>query len=434
MLGYTRDELLTMGPRNIVPPDLYPQLNEIVRQAATRDTTLFEIRLLRKDGTIFPAESSAHLVYYDSTRIWLSTIRDITERKRTEEALRVSEQLYTQLFDHANDGIVIVQDGIIRKINSRFAAMSGYTAEEVTDKSISIIVHPGDVQEVLDRHFRRTAGEKGIPSIYTFRIVMKTGKELWVELNTTVIDCQGRPATLNIVRDITDRKRADDALHEANRKLNLLSSITRHDVLNKLTVLWSLIELSGGSAEKGSEFRSFVDREIEVVNQIQRIISFTKEYQVIGVNSPEWQDVGTVISGAAAGLDFAGVMLDAGFPGYEIYADLLLPKVFYNLFDNSLRYGGEQLSRIRVSGSRDNGDLRIIVEDNGTGIDPEMKEHLFERGFGKNTGLGLFLSKEILAITGIDITENGESGKGARFEIRVPNGNFRLQETGGDTV
>jgi signal transduction histidine kinase len=155
---------------------------------------------------------------------------------------------------------------------------------------------------------------------------------------------------------------------------------------------------------------------------------------VIGVNSPEWQDVGTVISGAAAGLDFAGVMLDAGFPGYEIYADLLLPKVFYNLFDNSLRYGGEQLSRIRVSGSRDNGDLRIIVEDNGTGIDPEMKEHLFERGFGKNTGLGLFLSKEILAITGIDITENGESGKGARFEIRVPNGNFRLQETGGDTV
>ena len=109
----------------------------------------------------------------------------------------------------------------------------------------------------------------------------------------------------------------------------------------------------------------------------------------------------------------------------EIYADPLLGKVFYNLIDNALRYGGEKMTEIHITSREDGGALVLVFEDNGVGIPQKDKDRLFTKGFGKNTGLGLFLSREILSITGITITENGEPGKGARFEITVPKGMYR---------
>ena len=109
----------------------------------------------------------------------------------------------------------------------------------------------------------------------------------------------------------------------------------------------------------------------------------------------------------------------------EIFADRLFEKVFYNLIDNALRYGGAGMKTIRVSSQEIDTCLLIVCEDDGVGISAEDKKRLFTRGFGKNTGLGLFLSREILAITGITIKETGEPGKGARFEITVPKGMWR---------
>jgi signal transduction histidine kinase len=101
-------------------------------------------------------------------------------------------------------------------------------------------------------------------------------------------------------------------------------------------------------------------------------------------------------------------------------------KVFYNLIDNALRYGGAGMKTIRISSQESDASLTILCEDDGVGISHEDKKRLFTRGFGKNTGLGLFLSREILGITGITITETGEPGKGARFEIHVPAGMWRM--------
>lgn len=109
----------------------------------------------------------------------------------------------------------------------------------------------------------------------------------------------------------------------------------------------------------------------------------------------------------------------------HVYADPLLGKVFYNLIDNALRYWGERMNAIRVTSRETDSSITLVFEDNGNGIPQKDKDRLFVKGFGKNTGLGLFLSREILAITGITITENGEPGKGARFEITVPKGMYR---------
>jgi signal transduction histidine kinase len=120
------------------------------------------------------------------------------------------------------------------------------------------------------------------------------------------------------------------------------------------------------------------------------------------------------------------VRIDADDPALEVFVDPLLEKVFYNLVDNALKYGGEKMTLIRMTNHPDRGKLIIAVEDDGEGISEEDKRQLFTRGYGRHTGLGLYLSREILSITGMTITETGEPGKGARFEIVVPEGGYRF--------
>ena len=152
---------------------------------------------------------------------------------------------------------------------------------------------------------------------------------------------------------------------------------------------------------------------------------FTRDYQELGVAVPEWQNVNASIQKAVAGLPMRDILVEVDRSDLEIYTDPLFKKVFYNLVENALNYGGETMKTIRVSSEESDRGLTLVCEDDGVGISSDDKKHLFTRGFGKHTGLGLFLSREILAITGITITENGIPGKGARFEITVPKGMWR---------
>ncbi len=111
-------------------------------------------------------------------------------------------------------------------------------------------------------------------------------------------------------------------------------------------------------------------------------------------------------------------------PGYSILADPMFEKAVHNIIENTLRHSGGAKC-MEITASEHQGMLKLVFEDDGQGIYPEDKAHLFERGYGKNTGFGLFLTYEILDITGITITENSEVGKGARFEITVPAGGWR---------
>ena len=111
--------------------------------------------------------------------------------------------------------------------------------------------------------------------------------------------------------------------------------------------------------------------------------------------------------------------------GLQVYADPLLEKVFENLIDNSLRHG-EHVRNIEVGCEKRGTGLVLLYRDDGAGIPDTEKEKIFEKGFGKNTGLGLFLIREILAITGLSIRECGQYGSGVLFEIQVPEGGFRF--------
>ena len=232
--------------------------------------------------------------------------------------------------------------------------------------------------------------------------------------------------SLFVLRDITERKEAELALADANRKIRLLTSITRHDIRNQLTGLSGYLELSRDSVDNPVDMTRYVSRMQMVAKAIENQIAFTRDYENLGGGPPVWQDVSSCVRKAMEGLPFGNVRVCTDPMNIEVLADPLLGKVFYNLFDNALRYGGKGMTEIQVSSSTQDGARVLVVSDNGEGISHEDKQRVFSKGYGRNTGLGLFLTKEILSLTGITIRETGEPGRGARFEIRVPSDKFRF--------
>ncbi|MCX6699583.1 MAG: response regulator [Methanomicrobiales archaeon] len=224
-----------------------------------------------------------------------------------------------------------------------------------------------------------------------------------------------------------NKKRADESLREANKKLTLLSSITRHDINNQLTVQMGYLEILGDTPLDPSQ-NEYFGKVSTAAKRISAMVRFTREYEEIGVNAPVWQDTRTLVDAVAKEAPLGKVMVNNDLPaGTEVFADQLITRVFYNLMDNAARYGGK-ITAIRFSALERDGDEVLVCEDDGEGVPAEEKEKIFERGFGKNTGLGLALAREILSITGITISETGGPGNGARFEITVPKGVWRLHE------
>lgn len=230
--------------------------------------------------------------------------------------------------------------------------------------------------------------------------------------------------TIALEHEIEQRKRLEISLRQANNKLNLLSSITRHDMLNKLGAVSLQTELLGHRAGSEPAVAGFLEKTGPLVRDLTEMIWFTSDYQDLGVHEPSWQIVPDVIDGIRSWVHGVTIRTDPALDRYEIFADPLLSKVFYNLADNAVRHG-VRISTIQVSGTVRPEGFLIAWQDNGVGIPDEEKERIFKKGHGRNTGLGLFLVREILSITGITIAETGIPGEGARFEMLVPEGSWR---------
>ncbi|NYT06340.1 MAG: HAMP domain-containing histidine kinase, partial [Methanomicrobiales archaeon] len=215
------------------------------------------------------------------------------------------------------------------------------------------------------------------------------------------------------------RGRSEEDLLRSNEKLRLLSSITRHDIQNQLLALRGFLELSEMQSDDET-VKEYIGKALHAAAIIERDISFTKLYQDIGMQAPAWHNVQESVEKLTPGLLPASITCTTDIDGIEVNADPLFEKVIFTLIDNTVRHAAAATA-IRLSYRvSDAGDLVLAYEDNGPGIPDEDKERIFERGFGKHTGFGLFLAREILAITGISIRETGTPGEGARFEIAVP--------------
>ncbi|EHQ34485.1 PAS domain-containing sensor histidine kinase [Methanoplanus limicola] len=407
-----------------------------------------------KGGYRNPVLKNAELVQLDSRNYILEIFQDLSVLKEAENRLRRSEIRYRELFQNSPTGILLIdRDGEIIDMNPAAVKIYGSPSPEETRSRINVLNHP-QLKKTAEK-FRECLSEDKIISYEEYYTTI-WGRKLYLrydasqnhdEFNTI------RDVTVN-VQDLTDRKKDETELEEkneilrelnekltlteeemieqlyeitemqkaltlSNKKLNILSAITRHDILNQITVLRGYLELASESKDYASS-KIFFDKMDSAAERIQNQIEFTGDYEELGISEPKWHKISDVIRK----LRNKKIAVKNRCGELEIFADSMLEKVFYNLMDNSIRYAGES-AEITLTCKICSSGAKVYWMDNGTGVPNEEKEKIFQRGVGKNTGFGLFLIREILSITDIEIQETGVYGEGACFEITVPKDKYR---------
>ena len=403
-----------------------------------------------KDGEIKEIEFKPTLLD-DGTIVVIFS--DITERKRSEELLRESEGKYHLVVEHANQGILIAQEGMIKFSNPKMSEISGYSQEELSSKSFTEFIHPDDRQMVVENHLKRLQGIE-LPHIYDFRILDKEGNIKWLEINAALINWDGKPVTLNFLTDITERKRAEEemnALQEQFRHSQKMEAIGRlaggiaHDFNNLLTVIkgysqLSLHELKEENPLKGNleEIKKASEKASDLTRQL---LSFSRtqmmEMRVIDLNTIlrnldkmlrriVGEDVELITFLAD---DLGRVKADPG------QIDQIIMNLAVNAKD-AMPSGGklaietanveldETYARSHI-GVKPGPYVMLLVSDTGTGMAPEVKKKVFEPFFttkekDKGTGLGLSTVYGIVKQSGGDIWVYSEPGYGTTFKIYFP--------------
>ncbi|HHV25195.1 MAG: histidine kinase N-terminal 7TM domain-containing protein [Methanosarcina sp.] len=325
------------------------------------------------------------------------------------------------VIESMSDGYIVIDlnDSIV-DINKAALELAGKTKNEVIG---------GTLNELFEDNIDISQGENNEGN-FSKEISLKNGLETkFFTLSVSpLVEKSKAEGKLVMIHDISETYRYQEALRQANRKINLMSNITRHDILNQVNVLSGYTELILETLPEDVKNDSRIERYLKNLNKsietIHSQITFTKDYQELGIVSPTWQSISNTAREAAIPFFVQSLKFSIEESCVEVYADSLLKKVFYNLFDNA-RAHGEHVTEISVISHRAADSLVIEVKDNGIGVPPVMKDLIFEKSVGKNTGLGLFLVSGILSITGIEIKETGIEGMGATFEITVPPGNWR---------
>lgn len=340
------------------------------------------------------------------------------------EALRENEERFATIFREVPDPLLILdRAGVVQDINQAGRSLLQIPRD-------GLIGSPLPVSELfpdLDPTILDPSPHTGIVQdpVQTLMHLPDQSRR-YVIVSTSLISLRRSPATLLLIHDIDEIRRTQNSLSQAHDQISLMNSITRHDILNRVTVVLSYSEFLLESLQDETMILQ-ASRIHQSGTDIRHLIEFTREYQDLGVKKPEWQRLWALFYRPAVRNLLEGIRITLPERIVEISADPMLERVVYNLVENTRRHGGA-VTRITVSFHQEGDLLCIVYTDDGVGILAEEKDLIFRKGHGKNTGLGLFLIREILAITGITIIETGTPGAGARFEMRVPPGSFRYAD------
>lgn len=365
--------------------------------------------------------------------------KDPDQKKDIDTVLQDYEMRYRIMEESTTLGmfrLTPAPESRIISTNQVMARMLGYNRpEDLTGKTLGdMVIVPAVIEDLA-------AGIRDGGSFAGREVLLKQrdGSGIWASVQAWKLETRGSsvPMIEGFAEDITEQKIFEEEvrfheselnryaleLSQVNKKLNILSTITRHDILNKLTGLQGYLELMK-TESSDARVQEYLAIQETIIQTIARQIRFTKDYQDIGVETPRWSDVQETLEKAVANIPLQNITLTIDAGNLWVFADPMLEKVFYNLVENSIRHAGK-LTRIRCMTETAGDCARIIIEDDGNGVPERYKEAIFIRKHFKNTGFGLYLSREILGITGLSIRENGRPGNGARFEITVPPDKFR---------
>jgi PAS domain S-box-containing protein len=423
-MGYTREELCS--PAFNFLDLIAEESKESVKSAFSKhtrgdDVAPCEYKLITKEGRTIDAIINSKLMKYDGEPAILGVATDITDRKKAEGMTLASQQNFKALFmGNPEAAAHLAPDFHILDVNPRFEELFGYSLAEAKGRHINDIIVPEtrmEEAETLDKN-----AVEGYVYHNTVR-KRKDGSLVPVALSAATIMVEGKLAgCIAMYKDISELKNAEKKLETMNEKLRVVGVLTRHDVRNKLSAITGNIYLHKKKlVDHPDVLEGFKDME-SACEQIVRIFEFARDYERLGVEELALVDVKTTVNKAVSSFsDLKGVRIVNECHGLTVLADTLLERLFYNLIDNSLKYGGK-LTQIRIRHEESQDQLGLIYEDDGVGISKDAKPKLFTEGFttGKGSGYGLYLIRKIMEVYGWTISETGTHGKGAQFTIEIP--------------
>jgi PAS domain S-box-containing protein len=427
MTGYQKDELIGKSflQLGLLPKKHVPTAAKLLAlNALGRSTGPDELVLNRKDGAQIMAEIRTVPTRIDGKAVVLGIARDITERKKNEKLVSESQQKFKGLFmGNPEAAAYLDPDFRIRDINPRFEELFAYSLADVQGRHINDVVVPDDRRkegEALDKEAR-----KGY--VYHNTVRRKKDRSLvQVSVSAAPITVGDKVAGIvAIYHDISDLKNAEKRLDVMNEKLRVVGSLTRHDVRNKLTAVNGNAYLIRKRLTDDPDAIENL-RSIEAaVRESERIFDFAAAYEKLGVEQLAYVDAKKVLDEAVAlfpDLKDVKIVNDCG--GLTLLADSLLRQLFYNLIDDSLKYG-EKLTQIRIRCEKSEDQLKLVYEDDGVGISQDAKPKLFNEGYttGKGSGYGLYLIKRMMDVYGWTIQQTGTPDNGVCFTIVIPEKN-----------
>ena len=357
-----------------------------------------------------------------------------TERKRMEEVLRESEAKYSALVENSRDGIVILQDGVMKFVNTASLEIVGYTPEELLGIDFLKVVTPEDREMVMKRYADRMAG-KEVPSIYEIALIRKDGITVPVEVNATFINYEGRPADLVVIRDITERKRAEEELRRSNQELEHFAYIASHDLQEPLRMVSSYTQLLAQRYKDkldadADEFIHYVE---DGVSRMRALINGLLVYSRVGTSGAAFEltdceaAFDCALTNLQVAVDESGAVI-THHPLPVVMADASqLTQVFQNLIGNAIKFCSQELPRIHVAAEPRGNEWLFSIRDNGIGIDPQYHDRIFDmsqrlhsRTEYSGSGVGLAICDKVLKRHGGRIWVESQTGKGATFYFTIP--------------
>jgi len=441
-LGYTRDEMLNMGPLDIVAPEKKLEMPENAATLIKDGCNTFEIVHLTKDGKEIPVEVNNHLIDFKGRKVCLAISRDITERKQMEGALLESKEKFKEIFNKANDMITLgelKEDGLPGKyieVNEVGLHRLGYTKEEFLKLNPFDIIADEEKKDVA-----KFAVEVWTRGYATFEIthVTKTGKKIPVEVNTHIFKKNGKNVILAISRDITDRKKSEEKLKElleklsnSNEELEQFAYITSHDLQEPLRTIANFTQLlqrryEGKFDSDADEFMEYiVDASIRMKEMIHDLL----EYSRITTSSEELKplDLNQLVNNVLNDLKFTIRENNAEIIHEELPIVLgdydKISRVFLNFITNAIKFKkDDETPKIYIKAEKRNNDEYVIsIKDNGIGIDEAYLDRIFiifqrlhTREKYKGSGIGLAITKKIIEMHGGRVWVESEPGIGSTF-------------------
>ncbi len=442
--GYQREEILGKNLLDFIAPE--DQESAVENMHFMFDGRLGPKRytIVMKDGGKIPFEINSDVLRENDGSPYgtVNICRDISKRLQAEEALRESEKQYRLLVENANDAIFIAQDGKIKFPNPSALKILGFTKEQPEEIPFVDFIHPSDHEMVISRHRRRMAGESHAAVNYSFRIINRSGREYTVQLNAVNIVWEGRPASLNFVRDITDQLNLEASLRQAQKMeaIGTLAGGIAHDFNNLLMGIQgrtSLMMFGMEAAHPFSEHLNCIEDCVKNATDLTRqLLGFARggKYEIKPTRMNDILDQSIEMFGRTR----KEIQIHRNYEDHLWTVEVdqgQMHQVLLNLFVNACQAmpGGGNLHLrtencvihedvIRPPELSPGNYIKISVTDTGVGMDEATKARIFEPFFttkemGRGTGLGLASSYGIIRNHGGWICADSRIGQGSTFSF-----------------